>query len=345
MLNAVREVVYNPSRVKYPMVRLDWLKHGWKSDTTQRGDNRFVRVPWSQALDFFHHELERVQTTYGPSALYAGNTGWQSVGKFNAAGTMMQRGVGLHGTFLAKMGDYSTGSAQVVLPYVAGAMEVYEQQTSWPVVLENAKNIVIWGNDPIKNLQVGWQIPDHSVYSYYQQLAEKVKAGEINVIHVDPVKTSSYKYFGGKQIAVNPQTDVPLMLALAYTLYTEKLHDEQFLADYTTGFDKFLPYLLGEKDGVAKTPEWAEKICGVKAMTSVNWRAPCKWPHPNHGWLVSTAYAARRTVRMDDRCSGSNAGSNRSARRWFRLRLALQRRWLYHLCWPADVWFQLCNWR
>lgn len=144
MLNAVREVVYNPSRVKYPMVRLDWLKHGWKSDTTQRGDNRFVRVPWSQALDFFHHELERVQTTYGPSALYAGNTGWQSVGKFNAAGTMMQRGVGLHGTFLAKMGDYSTGSAQVVLPYVAGAMEVYEQQTSWPVVLENAKNIVIW---------------------------------------------------------------------------------------------------------------------------------------------------------------------------------------------------------
>ncbi|WP_028025389.1 trimethylamine-N-oxide reductase TorA [Enterovibrio calviensis] len=265
MLNAVREVVYNPSRVKYPMVRIDWLKHGWKSDTSQRGDNRFVRVPWSQALDFFHHELERVQTTYGPSALYAGNTGWQSVGKLNVAGTMMHRAIGLHGTFLAKMGDYSTGSAQVVLPYVAGAMEVYEQQTSWPVVLENTKNIVIWGNDPVKNLQVGWQIPDHSVYGYYQQLAEKVKAGEIKVFHVDPVKTSSYKFFGGKQIAVNPQTDVPLMLAIAHTLYTEKLHDEQFLADYTTGFDKFLPYLLGEKDGVAKTPEWAEKICGIPA--------------------------------------------------------------------------------
>lgn len=265
MIEGVREVLYNPSRVKYPMVRTDWLKQGFKSDTTQRGDNRFVRVPWSQALDFFHHELERVQKTYGPSALYAGHSGWQSCGKFNSAGTMMQRAIGLHGTYLAKMGDYSTGSAQVILPYVAGAMEVYEQQTSWPKVLKHAKNIVIWGSDPIKNLQVGWLIPDHSVYGYYQALAEKVKKGEINVIHIDPVKSASYKFFGGKQIAVNPQTDVPLMLAIAYTLYKEKLYDEDFLADYTTGFDKFIPYLLGTTDGIEKTPQWAAKITGISA--------------------------------------------------------------------------------
>ena len=60
MLKALREVVYNPSRVKYPMVRLDWLKKGFQSNTAERGNNRFVRVPWSQALDFFHHELDRV---------------------------------------------------------------------------------------------------------------------------------------------------------------------------------------------------------------------------------------------------------------------------------------------
>ncbi|HIF9077729.1 TPA: trimethylamine-N-oxide reductase TorA [Photobacterium damselae] len=265
MLEGVREVVYNPARVKYPMVRIDWLKHGYKSDTTQRGNNRFVRVPWSQALDFFHHELTRVQETYGPSALYAGHTGWQSVGKLHSAGTMMMRAIGLHGTFLAKAGDYSTGAAQVILPYVAGAMEVYEQQTSWPLVLEHSDTIVIWGSDPIKNLQVGWLVPDHSVYGYWQQLAEKVKNKEIKVIHVDPVRNETMKFVGGEQVAVNPQTDIPLMLAIAHTLYSENLYNKEFIADYTTGFDKFMPYVLGKTDGVEKTPEWAAKITGIPA--------------------------------------------------------------------------------
>ncbi|MCP4954219.1 trimethylamine-N-oxide reductase TorA [Photobacterium aquimaris] len=265
MIKAVREVVYNPARVKYPMIRIDWLKQGYKSDTTQRGNNRFVRVPWSQALDFLYHEMERVQDNFGPSALYAGHTGWQSVGKLHNAGTMMKRGVSLHGTTLGKMGDYSTGAAQVILPYVAGAMEVYEQQTSWPLVLEHTDTIVMWASDPIKNLQVGWLVPDHSPYQYYEQLAEKVKNKEIKVIYVDPVVSCTQKAVGGEQIRVNPQTDVPLMLAIAHTLYTENLYNKEFVADYTTGLDKFMPYVLGETDGVIKNPEWAEKICGIKA--------------------------------------------------------------------------------
>ncbi|SMY31613.1 Trimethylamine-N-oxide reductase 1 precursor [Photobacterium malacitanum] len=265
MIQAVREVVYNPARVKYPMIRIDWLKQGYKSDTTQRGNNRFVRVPWSQALDFMYHEMERVQNNFGPSALYAGHTGWQSVGKLHNAGTMMKRGVSLHGTTLGKMGDYSTGAAQVILPYVAGAMEVYEQQTSWPLVLEHTDTIVMWASDPIKNLQVGWLVPDHSPYKYYEQLAEKVKNKEIKVIYVDPVVSSTQKAVGGEQIRVNPQTDVPLMLAIAHTLYTENLYNKEFVADYTTGLDKFMPYVLGETDVITKNPEWAEKICGIKA--------------------------------------------------------------------------------
>lgn len=52
MLKALSEVVYNPSRIRYPMVRLDWLRKGHQSDTCERGQNRFVRVTWSQALDF-----------------------------------------------------------------------------------------------------------------------------------------------------------------------------------------------------------------------------------------------------------------------------------------------------
>ncbi|WP_203563792.1 molybdopterin-dependent oxidoreductase [Deefgea sp. CFH1-16] len=54
MIQGIIGLIYSPSRIRYPMVRLDWLKNSHKSDTTQRGDNRFVRVTWDQALDLFY---------------------------------------------------------------------------------------------------------------------------------------------------------------------------------------------------------------------------------------------------------------------------------------------------
>ncbi len=60
MLNGIKGIIYSPSRVRYPMVRLDWLKkHKYSADT--RGNNRFIRVTWDEALDLFYRELERVQ--------------------------------------------------------------------------------------------------------------------------------------------------------------------------------------------------------------------------------------------------------------------------------------------
>ena len=46
-----------------------------------------------------------------------------------------------------------------------------------------------------------------------------------------------------------------------------KKYDAKFIETYTTGFDKFLPYLLGKTDNTPKTPEWAAKICGIDAKT------------------------------------------------------------------------------
>ena len=57
-----------------------------------------------------------------------------------------------------------------------------------------------------------------------------------------------------------------------YVIVTENLHDRDFIQRYTLGFDEasmpegvpanesLMAYLSGAKDGVAKTPEWAEKI-------------------------------------------------------------------------------------
>ena len=55
------------------------------------------------------------------------------------------------------------------------------------------------------------------------------------------------------------------MLALCHTLLVEGLHDQAFLDRYTVGFEKFRPYLPGERDGQPKDAAWAEKITGIAA--------------------------------------------------------------------------------
>lgn len=45
----------------------------------------------------------------------------------------------LAGGYSGHSGDYSTGAAQVIMPHVVGSVEVYEQQTSWPLILETAR--------------------------------------------------------------------------------------------------------------------------------------------------------------------------------------------------------------
>ncbi|MDF4309937.1 trimethylamine-N-oxide reductase TorA, partial [Vibrio parahaemolyticus] len=178
----------------------------------------------------------------------------------------MQRAVGMHGNFITKVGDYSTGAGQTIMPYVLGSTEVYAQGTSWSEILENSDNIILWANDPVKNLQVGWNCETHESFKYLAELKEKVAKGEINVLSVDPVKNKTQRYLENDHLYINPMTDVAFMLAVAHVLYNENLYDKKFIDTYCLGFEEFIQYVQGKtKDKVEKTPEWAAAICGVKA--------------------------------------------------------------------------------
>ncbi|SEP65566.1 trimethylamine-N-oxide reductase TorA [Basfia succiniciproducens] len=259
--SVVADQLYSEARVKYPMVRKGYLDGN--QDRSLRGHDTWVRVSWEQAFDLVAKEMKRVRETYGASGIFAGSYGWYSSGALHAARTLLHRYMNITGGFVGTKGDYSTGAAQVIMPHVLGTIEVYEQQTSWEVILESSDTIVLWGANPLATMRIAWTSTDQKGLEYFKKFKETGK----RIICIDPVRSESCEYLGAEWIPINTGTDVPLMLGIAHTLVNENKHDKEFLKNYTTGYDKFEEYLLGKIDNQPKTAEWAEKICGVPAQT------------------------------------------------------------------------------
>ncbi len=265
MIEAFPDQVHSRTRIAHPMVRKGFLEKGAAGDTTLRGGDEFVRVSWNEALDLVAGELKRVKAKHGNAAFFPGTVDWQSAGLLHNAATLTRRMLALHGGFTDDTGDPSIAAAMVILPHVMGDLEVYDQQTAWPMILEHSKTVVLWGCDVLKNNQIGTHPADHSAYDAIKQLREKVAARKIEVISIDPRMTDTAQYLGASWLAPRPNSDTALMLALMHTLYSEKSYDASFITKYTYGFDRFLPYLLGTPDGQPKTPEWAAPITGLQA--------------------------------------------------------------------------------
>ena len=260
--NTMADLVYN-TRIKSPMVRKSYLADPDNPKPELRGLDEWVEVKYEDAIKLVARELKKTREQKGADSVFAGSYGWQSTGNVHVSRTLLHRFMNLSGGFTGVTGDYSTGAAQVIMPHVTGSNQVYEQQTSWPVVLENSKVVVFWGLNPISTLRVAWTSSDEQGFKYFEQL----KNSDKEIIIIDPIKTVSGKYFEGKArwITPRPNTDVAMMLGMAQHLYSQGKYDKEFLHNYTVGFEKFVPYLTGQSDGVAKTPEWASEICGIGA--------------------------------------------------------------------------------
>ncbi|MFX8887382.1 hypothetical protein ABTM83_20320, partial [Acinetobacter baumannii] len=82
-------------------------------------------------------------------------------------------------------------------------------------------------------------------------------------VNISPVRNDLETGADHEWLAIRPNTDTALLLAVAYVLQDEDLHDRDFLDSHCVGFDRFLPYLTGARDGVTKDPRWAEAITGI----------------------------------------------------------------------------------
>ncbi len=225
--------VHTTARIQHPMVRKSYLDNPLQP-AKGRGEDTYVQVSWEQALKLIHEQHDRIRKANGPSAIFAGSYGWRSSGVLHKAQTLLQRYMNLAGGYSGHSGDYSTGAAQVIMPHVVGSVEVYEQQTSWPLILENSQVVVLWGMNPLNTLKIAWSSTDEQGLEYFHQLKKSGKP----VIAIDPIRSETIEFFGDNAtwIAPNMGTDVALMLGIAHTLMTQGKHDKVFLEKYTTGY-------------------------------------------------------------------------------------------------------------
>lgn len=258
-----QDLVYAKDRIKYPMVRKSYLENPNNSKPELRGKDEWVRVSYEDAIKLISTGLKKTKNERGAEGIFAGSYGWKSSGNMHNSRVLLHRFMNSIGGFTGSLGDYSTGAAQVIMPHVLGTIEVYEQQTSWPVVLENSKVIVIWGANLMRTLKIAWTSTDEQGFKYLQELKKSNK----KIICIDPEKNETCTYLNAKWIPIIPGTDVAFMIGMAYHLIEANNYDKNFLYEYTEGFDKFRDYILGKEDNIVKDTKWASKISGIDEQT------------------------------------------------------------------------------
>jgi biotin/methionine sulfoxide reductase len=264
LIEAIPAAVHSPTRVSQPMVREGW-RPGGATSGAGRGREPFVPVPWDHALDLVAGEIARVRHDRGNAAIMGGSQGWGSAGIFHQSRSQLHRFLAAGGGFVDQTTNYSFGTALAFLPHVIGtAQAVTGPLTSWSSIARHTRLMVMFGGANPKNTQVAkGGCAAHSTAGSLRELA----AAGVEVINISPVRHDGPEAVRPAWIAIRPNTDTAMMLALVHTMVREGLHDAAFLSRCCIGFDRVLPYLTGEADGQPKDADWAAAITAVPADT------------------------------------------------------------------------------
>ena len=245
---------YHPDRLKYPMKRVG-----------KRGEGKFARISWDEALDTVASQLKRIKATYGNSAIYV-PYGTGSYNQVNGRQTAA-RLINLFGGCLGYYNSYSWACISKATPYVYGTNMTGNQRQDWL----NSKYIIMWGWNPA-------EMRDGTNSDYF---LKKARQSGARVICIDPRMTLSAVSLADEWIPIRPGTDAAMMSAMAYVMITENLYDADFVEKYCVGFDKsqmpegaedaetYKDYILGVRDGIPKTPQWAEAVTGIPFRTTI----------------------------------------------------------------------------
>ena len=250
------ERVYHPDRLRYPLRR-----------TGPRGSGEFERITWDEALDTIAEQLLRVRETYGNAAILdMSRTG--SLSKLHSR-SAAKRFINMFGGCTDLWSNMSAEAEVFGIRTTYGPARPYKAAGREPTDYKNSKLILMWG----------WSPGDGTFGTGTLQYLKAAKREGVRIVCIDPRRTRTSRMLADEHVFIRPSTDAAALIAMAQVIVAEGLHDQAYCDRYVLGFDEdhlpeeapqgtsYRSYLMGEVDGIAKTPEWAEPLTGIPAET------------------------------------------------------------------------------
>jgi anaerobic selenocysteine-containing dehydrogenase len=235
------ERVYGPDRLLHPAIR-----------TGRKGEGRFKRVSWDEALDRIVDRMRRLKEESGGASIlpfsYGGSNGLLTQDNFDAR-------------LWRRFGTSRLARTLCAAPTGAANLALYGKMPSVTYQdFPHARLIVLWGVNP-----------STSGIHLVPYVREAQKKGA-RLIVVDPRATPLARA-ADVHLAVRPGTDVAVALAMHRYLFAGGYADEAFLRGHARGADRLReraePWTIAEAARVADIdPAALERAAALYAQTS-----------------------------------------------------------------------------
>ncbi|NLG11308.1 MAG: molybdopterin-dependent oxidoreductase, partial [Coriobacteriaceae bacterium] len=242
---ALKDYVYNPSRVIYPM----------KRDPKDRGKaDKWERISWDEAFAMIKEKRDYFAETYGPECMAVLSGTGRSGGIM--VSDMAQAVLGTPNACYTQSGYACYQPRSAACSHVLGA---YYPEIDYAGGLEGTydnpvfvvpETIVVWGKEPLPSNGDGlW---GHAVIDLMKRGAK--------LISVDP-RVNWLSTRAAVHLRVRPGTDTAMAMAWLWVIINEDLYDHDFVEYWCYGFDEFKARINDPEKGI--TPEKAAEICEV----------------------------------------------------------------------------------
>jgi formate dehydrogenase alpha subunit len=231
------DFIYSPERVTVPLIRKTPQKLGHRTQAFDRSEWR--EVSWDEALDYVADRLVEIYKRDGPEAM-AVYCCAKATNEDNYLLQKMYRSL-----FRTNNVDHCTrlchAASVVALLKSLGTSAM--SNTASQVI--DSDVFIVTGSNTSEN---------HPIIAL--QMKEAVMKHGSKLIVIDPRRIELCD-FAALWLPIKPGTNVPVFTAMAHVIIKEKLYNQQFIDERTTGFEEFV-------QSVEKfTPEYAEAISGV----------------------------------------------------------------------------------